>query len=83
MEDSDKFKLITRRVIAWGLGGVATLALAFVVVWSQICPGESNEMASTATGGLIAIVSGIIGFYFSKKVRERGIKRASKNGWRL
>ncbi|GAJ16495.1 unnamed protein product [marine sediment metagenome] len=72
MDNNDKFKLITRRYIAWGLGGLATATLVFVVVWSQItgavCPEcGGNEMASVAIGGLIAIVSGVIGFYFSRE----------------
>lgn len=72
MNNNEKFKLTTRRYIAWGLGGLATAALVFVVVWSQItgavctkCGG--NDMASVAIGGLIAIVAGVIGFYFSRE----------------
>lgn len=75
MDNNEKFKLITRRFIAWGVGGLAAAALVFVVVWSQInnvvCPKcGGNALADVAIGGLIAIVSGIIGFYFSKKISE-------------
>lgn len=70
--DNDHFKLTTRRYLAWGLGGLATASLVFVVVWSQItgavcskCGG--NALADVAIGGLIAIVSGVIGFYFSRE----------------
>ena len=72
MNNNEKFKLTTRRYIAWGLGGLATATLVFVVVFSLItgtvcheCGG--NDMASVAIGGLIAIVSGVIGFYFSRE----------------
>ncbi len=71
-DNNEKFKLTTRRYIACGLGGLATAALVFVVVWSQItgavcheCGG--NALADVAVGGLIAIVSGVIGFYFSRE----------------
>lgn len=60
------FRLTTRRYIAFGLGGLATLGMVFAVIWSQIT-GTCQEMGMVALGGLIAIVSGIIGYFFGKK----------------
>lgn len=70
MNNGEHFKLITRRYLAWGLGGLATASLVFVVVYSLIFECGCREMASTAIGGLIAIVTGLIGFYFGKKASE-------------
>lgn len=68
--NNEKFKLITRRIIAWAFGGLAIASLGFIVIWDTINIAECNEMASTALGGLIAVVSGIIGYYFAKKTSE-------------
>lgn len=72
MNNNEKFKLTTRRYIAWGLGGLATATLVFVVVFSLITgtyvpSAGGNALADVAVGGLIAIVAGVIGFYFSRE----------------
>ena len=68
--EDNRFKLLTRRYLAWGLGAIATATLSFVVIWSLITETGCREMASTAVGGLIAVVTGLIGFYFGKRVKE-------------
>ncbi len=70
MDNNEKFKLTTRRYLAWGLGGLATTGSVFAVVWHQIFGTGCSEIASTALGGLLVIIGGIIGFYFAKKTSE-------------
>lgn len=66
--ENEKFKLITRRYLAWGLGGVAVATIAFIGVWGAI--HNQAELVTLAGGGLIAIISGLVGFYFGKKTSE-------------
>lgn len=70
MNNNDKFKLITRRYIALGFGGLATATLCFIVIWSLLCETGCREMAMAALGGLIAIVMGVVNTYLGKKVKE-------------
>lgn len=70
MDNNDKFKLITRRYLAWGLAFLICGALVFVVIYSLIFTMGCRELAMAAMGGLIAIISRIIGDYFGKKTSE-------------
>jgi len=68
VENNEKFKLITRRGLAWGAVGVAILTLAFAAgfsVWNGIM-----ELATLTLVALSNIIIGVIAFYFGKKTSE-------------
>ena len=66
--DNELFKLITRRYLAWGIGGLFTLTVAFITVWGAI---RGPEALVTAGLGIIGVsVGAVIGFYFGKKTSE-------------
>ena len=67
-DGDQRYKLVTRRYIAWVMGTLATATVAFIGVWGAV-QGES-ELVSLAGGGLIGLVGSIVGFYFSKKTSE-------------
>ncbi len=62
------FKLVTRRYLAWGLGGLAMGTIAFTGVWGVI--HGVTELVTLSLGILGTVTGSIIGFYFSKKVSE-------------
>ncbi|MBA7554058.1 hypothetical protein ES705_46670 [subsurface metagenome] len=66
--DNELFKLLTKRVLAWGFVGIALLVLAFIAIWGAIT--EQMAMVTLAAGGLIAGASTVVGFYFGKKTSE-------------
>lgn len=68
--NDDRFKMITRRYLAWGAIGVAMGTCSFVAIWSIVCKSGCQELGSLALGILGTSVGTIIGFYFSKKMKE-------------
>ena len=66
--DQERYKLVTRRYIAWSIGTLATTTVAFIGIWGAIT--NQSELVTLAGGGLIGLVGSIIGFYFSKKTSE-------------
>jgi len=66
--DNDHFKLVTRRYLAWGVGGLAVLVLSFIAVWGAI---QGVMELVTLAGGILGTTLGVvIAFYFSKKISE-------------
>jgi len=66
--DNETFKLLTRRYLAWGIAGMATLVLAFIAVWGTVT--GQTELVTLAGGGFLAALGTVIGFYFGKKTSE-------------
>ena len=66
--DNDKFKLITRRYLVWGIALLATLTLTFVAVWG--CIMNMTELVTLAGGALIGELSAVVGYYTAKKTIE-------------
>lgn len=66
--NNDLFKLVTKRGLAWGIGGLATASIVFTGVWGTIT--SQIEMVTLAVGGLLGILGSIVGFYFGKKMSE-------------
>ena len=66
--NNEKFKLVTRRYLAWGAAGISILTLAFAAGWSV----WNGVMAiATLTLGMLGnITIGVIAFYFGKKTSE-------------
>jgi len=68
MMDNEKFKLLTRRYLAWGATGIAISTLAFAATWSVI--HGIIELATLTLGMLGNVIIGVIAFYFGKKTSE-------------
>jgi len=66
--NNDLFKLITRRYLAWGIGGVAVATVAFTGVWGVLT--ATIELVTLSLGILGTSIGSIIGFYFGKKMSE-------------
>lgn len=67
-DNNETFKLVTRRYLAWGLAGMATLVLAFIAVWGAVT--SQTALVTLAGGGFLAELGTVIGFYFGKKTSE-------------
>lgn len=70
MAANDDYKLKTRRYLAWGAVGLAMATCSFVAIYSIMFTCGCQELASLALGILGTSVGSIIGFYFSKKLKE-------------
>ena len=66
--DNEKFKLNTRRYVAWFTVGVAVLTAAFIAIWGAI-KGHPEYVALGGVG-LLELATGITVFYFAKKASE-------------
>lgn len=66
--ENEKFKLVTRRYLAWGIAGMATLVMAFIAGWGTVT--EQTELVTLAGGGLLVELGTLVGFYFGKKTSE-------------
>jgi hypothetical protein len=66
--DNEMFKLVSRRYLAWGFVGIATLVISFIAVYGTLT--AQTELVTMAAGGLLTEIGAVIGFYFSKKVSE-------------
>ena len=68
MDYNEQFKLNTRRYLAWGIAGMATLVLAFIAVWGTVT--SQIALVTLAGGGFLAELGTVVGFYFGKKASE-------------
>jgi len=66
--DSEMFKLLTRRYLAWGFILIATVVISFIAIYGALT--GQTELVTMAAGGLLTEIGAVIGFYFSKKVSE-------------
>ena len=66
--ENDKFKLETRRYLAWGAVGIGMVTLSFGAVWSVL--HGIMEIATLTLGMLGTTIAGVIGYYFGKKTSE-------------
>jgi len=67
-DDNEKFKLVTRRYLAWGLAGMAAVVLAFIAIWGTVT--EQDALVTLAGGGFLTMLGTVVGFYFGKKTSE-------------
>jgi len=67
-ENNEKFKLISRRYLAWPIGWLYAGTVSFITVWGAL----SGQMELIALGGgMIGTGIGfILGYYFAKKTSE-------------
>ena len=66
--DNDLFKLITRRYLAWGVGGSFAVTACFVTIY-----GALTAQTEFVAGGLSIASTSIgfvLGYYFAKKTNE-------------
>lgn len=68
MEDNGVFKLVTRRVLAWGVVFPVILMMCFLAVYGAIT--EQIELVTLAVGFTGGSVSSILILYFGKKISE-------------
>ncbi len=68
MDYNEQFKLTTRRWLAWGIGGLFAITIAFVGIWGTI--HQITEYVALAVGFAGGSVSGVLVFYFGKKLSE-------------
>ncbi|MBA7642566.1 hypothetical protein ES703_50261 [subsurface metagenome] len=66
--DNEKFKLVSRRGLAWGIGGLFALTVAFVAIWGVIFALDAYVTMAVGIAG--TGIGSIIGFYFGKKTSE-------------
>jgi len=68
VNQTENYKLTTRRYLAWGFVLIATLVISFVAVYGALT--AQTELVTMAAGGLLTEIGAIIGFYYSKKISE-------------
>jgi len=66
--DNEKFKLFTRRYLAWWVVGIATATGAFVAVWGAV--HNIDAYVTLGAVGLLELAAGVIGYFFGKKTSE-------------
>jgi len=64
----EEFKLLTRRVLAWGIGLPITYTLCAGLIYGLV-KGQM-EVVTLCAGILGTAIGSVIGFYFGKKVAE-------------
>ncbi len=68
MDYNEQFKLNTRRWLAWGIGGLFAITIAFIGIWGTI--HQITEYVTLAGGFAGGSLSSVLVFYFSKKLSE-------------
>lgn len=68
MLDNEKYKLTTRRMIAWGVGGLAAVTIAFVGIYGTVT--RQIDLVNLSIGFLGGILSSVVVFYFAKPSTE-------------
>ena len=66
--ENEKFKLMSRRGLAWGIGGLFALTVAFVAIWGVFT--AKDAYVTMAVGICATSIGGILAFYFGKKISE-------------
>lgn len=66
--DPEMFKLITKRMIAWPLIGMAIAGAGFLIVYGAL--SGQTELATMGAGALFTQLGTVTGFYFAKKTSE-------------
>jgi len=66
--DNDNYKLVTRRWLAWGVGGLFSLTVCFTAVWSVIYGLDSYVTLAVGIAGVS--IGAVLGYYFGKKTSE-------------
>jgi hypothetical protein len=64
----DEFKLVTRRGLAWGIGGLMAATVSFIAVWGAITGTDEFVTLAVGIGG--TTIGSILGYYFAKKTSE-------------
>lgn len=67
-DNNEKFKLLSRRYIAWPVVGAAIAGALFLIVYGAVTKQE--YMVTLGAGALFMEMATIIGFYFGKKTSE-------------
>jgi len=68
MDNNEKYKLVTRRGLAWGVGAVALGTVAFAGILGVL--NGTTELVTLSLGILGTTLGSIVGFYFGKKTSE-------------
>jgi hypothetical protein len=68
METETLFKLVTRRYLAWCIGGLFTITASFLTIWGAVT--ATFELVTAGIGIIGTGLGTIIGFYFGRKVSE-------------
>jgi len=66
--NSELFKLVTRRGLAWGVGGLMAVTVSFIAVWGAIT--GVTELVTLGVGIAGTAIGSVLGFYFGKKASE-------------
>jgi len=66
--NNEKFKLITRRILAVGIALPIAYSLCFGLIYGILT--EATEIVTLCAGILGTGLGAIIGFYFKSKVQE-------------
>lgn len=66
--DKELYKLITRRWLAWCIGGLFAGTAAAVTLWGAYT--SALELVTAGIGIVGTALGAIIGFYFGKKMSE-------------
>lgn len=66
--NNELFKLITRRYLAWCIGGLFSITASFLVIWGAVF--SVPELVTAGVGIVGTGLGAIIGFYFGKKLSE-------------
>lgn len=67
-KENEKFKLNTRRYLAWGVAFIACTTGAFVAVWGAL--NGIDAYVTLGAVGLLELAAGVIGYFFGKKTSE-------------
>lgn len=62
----DRFKLFTRRLLAWGTVFPIVLILCFAVVWGAV--HDNMELVNLAVGFAGGALSTVLAMYFGKRL---------------
>ena len=64
VNNDGKHRLVTRRVLAWGITGTGIFSLSFLAIWGACT--RQGELVALSAGALISLVSSVAAFYFAE-----------------